>query len=109
MTKQQHIEQVSNRIEEYENLHSNYKKKYNISIIFFMVLLILVVVLFVVYIIVKKDLSIYDLILLIGALLILVCVSCIPIVKYSETIERLEIKIDTLQKVLGYYIIMMLE
>lgn len=109
MTKQQHIEQVSKRIEECENLYSNYKKKYNISIIFFMVLLILVVVLFVVYIIVKKDLSIYDLILLIGAPFILVCISCIPIVKYSETIERLEIEIDTLQKVLSYYTTMMLE
>ena len=109
MTKQQHIEQVSNRIEECENLYCNYKKKYNISIISFMVLFMLVVVFFVVYIIVKKDLSVYDLILLIGAPLILVCISCIPIVKYSETVERLEIKIDTLQKVLGYYIIMMLE
>lgn len=109
MTKQQHIEQVSNRIEECKNLYCNYKKKYSISIISFLVLLTLVVTFFFVFIVVKRDLSIYDLILLIGAPLILACVGCIPIIKYSETIERLEIEIDTLQKVLGYYTIMMLE
>lgn len=109
MTKQQHIEQVSNRIEECENLYSSYKKKYSISIISFMVLLILMMIFFVVYIIVKEELFTYDLILIIGAPLILACISCIPIVKYSETIERLEIEIDTLQKVLGYYTIIMLE
>ena len=103
MTKQQHIEQVSNRIEECENLYSNYKKRYNISVISFIILLLMAIAFFVVYIIVKEELFVFDWILLICVPIILICIGCIPIVSCSEPLKDIEAELEILEKILYYY------
>lgn len=103
MTKQQHIEQVSNRIDECETLYSKYKKKYNIGIISFIVLLIVAVAFFVVYITVKEELFVYDWVLLICVPIILICIGCIPIVGCSENLKDIEAELEILEKILYYY------
>ena len=103
MTKQQHIEQVTKRIDECENMYSMHKKKYNTSIISFMVLLILAVAFFVVYITVKEELFVYDWLLLICVPIILICIGCIPIVSCSENIKDVEAELEILEKILYYY------
>lgn len=103
MTKQQHIEQVSNRIEECENLYSNYKKKYNIGIVSFIILLLVAVVFFVVYIVTKEELFVYDWVLLICVPIILICIGCIPIVSCSENLKDIEAELEILEKILYYY------
>lgn len=103
MTKQQHIEQVSNRIDECETLYSNYKKKYNISIISFIILLLMAIAFFVVYIIVKEELFVFDWILLICVPIILICIGCIPIISCSETLKDIEAELEILEKILYYY------
>ena len=103
MTKQQHIEQVTKRIDECENMYSMHKKKYNTSIIFFTVLLILAVAFFVVYITVKEELFVYDWLLLICVPIILICIGCIPIVSCSENIKDVEAELEILEKILYYY------
>ena len=103
MTKQQHIEQVSNRIDECETLYSNYKKKYNIGIISFIVLLIVAVAFFVVHITVKEELFVYDWVLLICVPIILICIGCIPIVSCSENLKDIEAELEILEKILYYY------
>lgn len=103
LTKQQHIEQVSNRIDECETLYSNYKKKYNIGIISFIVLLIVAVAFFVVYITVKEELFAYDWVLLICVPIILICIGCIPIVSCSENLKDIEAELEILEKILYYY------
>lgn len=103
MTKQQHIEQVSNRIDECETLYSKYKNKYNIGIISFIVLLIVAVAFFVVYITVKEELFVYDWVLLICVPIILICIGCIPIVSCSENLKDIEAELEILEKILYYY------
>lgn len=103
MTKQQHIEQVTKRINECENMYSMHKKKYNTSIISFTVLLILAVAFFVVYITVKEELFVYDWVLLICVPIILICIGCIPIVSCSENIKDVEAELEILEKILYYY------
>ena len=103
MTKQQHIEQVTKRIEECENLYSNYKKRYNISVTSFIVLLLMATAFFVVYIIVKEELFVFDWILLICVPIILICIGCIPIISCSETLKDIEAELEILEKILYYY------
>lgn len=103
MTKQQHIEQVTKRIDECENMYSMHKKKYNTSIISFIVLLILAVAFFVVYITVKEELFVYDWLLLVCIPIILICIGCIPIVSCSENIKDVEAELEILEKILYYY------
>lgn len=103
MTKQQHIEQASNRKDECETLYSKYKKKYNISIISFIVLLIVAVAFFVVYITVKEELFVYDWVFLICVPIILICIGCIPIVSCSENLKDIEAELEILEKILHYY------
>ena len=103
MTKQQHIEQVTKRIEECENLYSNYKKRYNISVTSFIILLLMAIAFFVVYIIVKEELFVFDWILLICVPIILICIGCIPIISCSETLKDIEAELEILEKILYYY------
>ena len=103
MTKQQHIEQVTKRIEECENLYSNYKKRYNISVTSFIILLLMAIAFFVVYIIVKEELFVFDWILLICVPIILICIGCIPIVSCGEPLKDIEAELEILEKILYYY------
>lgn len=103
MTKQQHIEQVTKRIDECENLYGRYKNKYNIGVISFIVLLLMATAFFVVYIIVKEELFVFDWILLICVPIILICIGCIPIVSCSETLKDIEAELEILEKILYYY------
>lgn len=103
MTKQQHIEQVTKRIDECENLYSNYKKRYNIGLISFIILLLVAIAFFVVYITVEEELFVYDWILLICVPIILICIGCIPIVSCSETLKDIEAELEILEKILYYY------
>ena len=103
MTKQQHIEQVTKRIDECENLYSRYKNRYNISVTSFIILLLMAIAFFVVYIIVKEELFVFDWILLICVPIILICIGCIPIISCSETLKDIEAELEILEKILYYY------
>ena len=64
MTKQQHIEQVTNRIDECDKSYSVYSKKYKISIFALIVLIVIAVAFVIGYFSIKEVLFVYDLVLI---------------------------------------------
>ena len=103
MTKQQHIEQVTKRIDECDKSYSVYSKKYKISIFALIVLIVIAVAFVIGYFSLKEELFAYDWVLIFCIPIILICIGCIPTVSCSETIKDIEAELEILEKILYYY------
>lgn len=103
MTKQQHIEQVTNRINVCNESYSIYNKKYKISIFALIVLLVIAVAFVIGYFSIKEELFVYDWVLIFCVPIILLCIGCMPVVSYSENMKDIEAELEILEKILYYY------
>lgn len=103
MTKQQHIEQVTNRIDECDKSYSVYSKKYKISIFALIVLIVIAVAFVIGYFSLKEELFAYDWVLIFCVPIILLCVGCMPVVNCTDNIKDIEAELEILEKILYYY------